>query len=917
MEPQRPVSRGFDLTPDLLTTQGRALRGLALSLLGDAHAAEDVVQETWLTCLRHPGALPERVSAWLGTVTKHLALHRLRGDGRRALRERRMAEPERLEALQQRTLEREEALRAVTQALLALEEPLKTTLLLRYYEDRSPATIAAELGVPLATVKSRLARGLERLRAKLAAEFARAGHEDAEARQTRALSALAGLRSPGLAIGNGSAAGPTAAAASTVGTLALASKLQLAAAALALVGGSVWWWNRAQEERSERAGAAPATAASPAVAVLGPDGSGDSEPLVARSSGVGGARRESLVADEPEPEAALALAPEAAFLYRVTGQIRDELDLPLPGARVFLGPHRFPLNHMASTDETGRFTLEFAGRRPSFDCAFTVDDGGGRVLGLRELHLVSGQELVVDVGLGPISSRGTALVDLSNAAVTPSMDERDEAEASGIHFSFEGAHQRPMRAAASIRVSSYVRTFGYGSAPLERAPAAARGRDGRLLFVDPPPSGACSRLQTAFELETVEIAANHLREGLSLAPVYGVYKRVFVFEGALPAVEPEADSTLRGVVRDAFGNPVPGAEIRWALPGGAFEKRVSSDEDGNFELLGVAPGEVVVRAGGGDLGRARANLTLAPDQDGTWNPVLERGDEVTGRVVLQEGARPLSGVLVELWSVSPTFLWCDSTLTDGDGRFAVPNVPSGALELHVYASGLMDPPSAFPIRVVRPVFAPGDVGDILLAAQDPVTSSLALTVLGPDSDPLPGSEVRVWQDSTGRGCFAGEPDETGKHALAGLPHGSYRVEVGGPFGWRELGTIWVDEDLELAPEHFAPAGLAQIEGVPAGSTLRASLWSAHPDVFGLVEGQELGCVTLMLRAGDYVLCASDEERRLETALAVKAGSVNALALEASSSNTITVQPRTLAPALEAGARDTNCSACHVSGQSGG
>src|SRR5262245_16640480 len=167
MNPQRSVFRGLDLTPDVLASQGRALRGLAQSLLGDAHAAEDVVQETWLACLRHPGALPEKVSAWLGTVTKHLALRRARGESRRRARERRAAAPERLEALQQRTLEREEALRAVTQALLALEEPFKTALFLRYFEERAPSEIASELELPLATVKSRLARGLERMRARL------------------------------------------------------------------------------------------------------------------------------------------------------------------------------------------------------------------------------------------------------------------------------------------------------------------------------------------------------------------------------------------------------------------------------------------------------------------------------------------------------------------------------------------------------------------------------------------------------------------------------------------------------------------------------------------------------------------------------------------------------------------------------
>ena len=39
--------------------------------------------------------------------------------------------------------------------------------------------------------------------------------------------------------------------------------------------------------------------------------------------------------------------------------------------------------------------------------------------------------------------------------------------------------------------------------------------------------------------------------------------------------------------------------------------------------------------------------------------------------------------------------------------------------------------------------------------------------------------------------------------------------------------------------------------------------------------------------------------------------VSALALEASSSQAITAQPRVLDPKLEAGARATSCNACHV------
>src|SRR5262249_49356006 len=78
MNTRRTMFDANDLSPELLAAQGRALRGLARSLLGDEHAADDVVQDTWLACLRHPGQLPERISAWLTTVTRNRALQRVR-----------------------------------------------------------------------------------------------------------------------------------------------------------------------------------------------------------------------------------------------------------------------------------------------------------------------------------------------------------------------------------------------------------------------------------------------------------------------------------------------------------------------------------------------------------------------------------------------------------------------------------------------------------------------------------------------------------------------------------------------------------------------------------------------------------------------------------------------------------------------
>jgi RNA polymerase sigma-70 factor (ECF subfamily) len=57
--------------------------------------------------------------------------------------------------------------RRLVAALLALEEPYRAALLLRYFEDLSVPEVALRLGVPLETARTRLRRGLARLRERL------------------------------------------------------------------------------------------------------------------------------------------------------------------------------------------------------------------------------------------------------------------------------------------------------------------------------------------------------------------------------------------------------------------------------------------------------------------------------------------------------------------------------------------------------------------------------------------------------------------------------------------------------------------------------------------------------------------------------------------------------------------------------
>ncbi len=139
------------------------LRRLARGLVLDDAAADDLAQETWLQALRVPPRHGDAPRSWLATIARNLARNARRGDVRRRDREAQVAIAEGA-PVDERADRGLELQAEVAQALDRLAEPYRTALFLRYFEDRSPAAIATELGVPLETVRSRLKRGLARLR---------------------------------------------------------------------------------------------------------------------------------------------------------------------------------------------------------------------------------------------------------------------------------------------------------------------------------------------------------------------------------------------------------------------------------------------------------------------------------------------------------------------------------------------------------------------------------------------------------------------------------------------------------------------------------------------------------------------------------------------------------------------------------
>lgn len=184
--------------PDLeatLRADDRWLRDLARRLVRDAELAADLAQATWASVF---ATSPRFVGGrgYLRRALEHVIANFRRGEDRRLRRERNGHERE-PEVDASELVARVETQRALSNAVLALPEPYRSTILRRYVEGLAPQEIARRSGVPLDTVKTRLKRGLELLRAAWTAHDG--GDPVRRERLRRGLCLLGGL-SPAKAI---------------------------------------------------------------------------------------------------------------------------------------------------------------------------------------------------------------------------------------------------------------------------------------------------------------------------------------------------------------------------------------------------------------------------------------------------------------------------------------------------------------------------------------------------------------------------------------------------------------------------------------------------------------------------------------------------------------------------------------------
>ena len=151
------------------SVHGGELYRFVLRGLGDAGAAQDVVQETFLRAWRAADRFDPQLSSlrgWLFAIARNAMLDHARAARARPWQGNLLDPPgvEQAAGTVEDPSERLVRSWVVEEALRRLSEEHRTAIVQTHLRERPYADVAAELGVPVGTVRSRVFYGLKALR---------------------------------------------------------------------------------------------------------------------------------------------------------------------------------------------------------------------------------------------------------------------------------------------------------------------------------------------------------------------------------------------------------------------------------------------------------------------------------------------------------------------------------------------------------------------------------------------------------------------------------------------------------------------------------------------------------------------------------------------------------------------------------
>ncbi|MBL7285504.1 hypothetical protein GW964_04505 [Corynebacterium godavarianum] len=216
---------------------------------------------------------------------------------------------------------------------------------------------------------------------------------------------------------------------------------------------------------------------------------------------------------------------------------------------------------------------------------------------------------------------------------------------------------------------------------------------------------------------------------------------------------------VMGRVIDEYTKPVEG------VPVSIGELETTTDADGTFTLTRVPEGEQKISVGG--------SARTLPTSSSVWAEPTERNrarditvdakpGAIAGTVVDSSGT-PVAGVNVSTGK--------HKTVTNRDGSFQFPDLKPGTYDISVSATETIEGGVLQGVTV-----APGEIASVHVPVKR-MTGALSGVVVSDRKTPIAGAAVKVHAEDDPARAIAATTDNNGAFQAAGLPPGTYVVDV--------------------------------------------------------------------------------------------------------------------------------------------
>lgn len=223
-------------------------------------------------------------------------------------------------------------------------------------------------------------------------------------------------------------------------------------------------------------------------------------------------------------------------------------------------------------------------------------------------------------------------------------------------------------------------------------------------------------------------------------------------------------ATIRGIVTDLNGDPIPGVLVEVLNEAGIVTANTTTNGAGQYTVDQLAFGTYRVRFSEPDFQTQILGVTLSPGEIETLNAALTPDPgRLTGTVTDSGTGRPLVGTSVRV--VNSAGISVAAVMTGPDGSFDINSLAPGAYTVTVSADG-------FGSQNIGAEIAPGET-TVLNSSLSRLAGTLTGVVTNTGGTPVRGALIEVYSNNVLTASAI--TDDNGSYTISNLSPGSYTV----------------------------------------------------------------------------------------------------------------------------------------------